>query len=73
MKVTTKKQSTEEVINQLNSAELAAQRRVCELASSIIFNGGLSKPAAKEKELIRLLIKLGFLYPNFSNEVLNGK
>lgn len=68
VKLSQEKQTTADVVRLLNEAEVAAQRRVCELVSSIIFNGGFSKPTPKEKELITLLIKLGFLYPNFSTD-----
>lgn len=74
VKKDTQQQTTADVIRLLNDAEISAQRKVCELVSSIIFNGGFSKPTTKEKEVIALLIKLGFLYPNFSSEnLLNVK
>lgn len=53
-----------EAISSLNDAEIFAQKRVCELVSSIYFYGGFYAETHNEKELYELLNKLGYIYKN---------
>ena len=53
-----------DVISTLNDAEIYAQKRVCELVSSIYFYGGFKAETHNERELVDLLSKLGYMYKN---------
>ena len=53
-----------DVISTLNDAEIYAQKRVCELVSSIYFYGGFKVETHDERELADLLSKLGYMYKN---------
>ena len=58
-----------DVISTLNDAEIYAQRRVCEIVSSIYFYGGFKAETHNEKQLAELLSKLGYMYKD-ENELL---
>lgn len=55
-----------DVISTLNDAEIYAQKRVCELVSSIYLYGGFKAETHNERELADLLSKLGYMYKNES-------
>lgn len=59
-----KQLNIQDVIMNLNNAEIYAQKRVCELVGSIYFYGGFKAETKNEKELAELLSKLGYMYKN---------
>jgi hypothetical protein len=56
--------NTDGIIKTLTDAEVLAQKRVCELVSCIYFYGGFKAETHNERELHKLLSKLGYVYKN---------